>query len=77
MRRKTLPIAQTAEPTRHGPIKTAVNLSVEAHKLLGVAVLDTGRDRSQIVNALILEHCKGYYIGRRGQGETSEDEAAA
>jgi hypothetical protein len=77
MRRKTLPIDQAAEPTRYGPIKTAVNLSPEAHKLLAVNVIATGRDRSEIVNGLILEHCRGYYISRRGHGDNGEEVAAA
>jgi hypothetical protein len=69
MRRKILPMQQSAEPMRHGPIKTAVNLPPDAHKLLGIASLDTGRDRSEIVASLILEHLRGYYISRRAQGE--------
>jgi hypothetical protein len=58
-------------------VKTAVNLSPKAHKILSVAAVESGKGRSRILNDLILEVYRGYYIGRRAPGETGEDIAAA
>jgi hypothetical protein len=59
------------------PVKTSVNLSAQAHKALGIACIEEGQDRSRLVETLIMERYRGYYVAHRGRGETGEDVAAA
>lgn len=58
-------------PKVEAKIKTAVHLSAEAFRRLGIATVMEGRSQSDLIESLILTGLKHYVVSIRGQSTGS------
>ena len=63
------PAKRSTAPKVESKIKTAVHLSTEAFRRLGIACVMEGRTQSDLVEALILAGLRHYVVSVRGQSE--------
>jgi hypothetical protein len=70
--------AKAASVPGSGKCKVTLHLSGEADKRLSLHAIMMDCDRSELVEKLINEHLRRYYVSDRGHsGEASEGDAAA
>jgi hypothetical protein len=70
------PAAKAATGQVAGKCKATIHLSSEADKRLSIHATMMDMDRSELVEYLIMNHLKRYYVSDRG-GEVASGDAAA
>jgi hypothetical protein len=70
------PAAKAASGHDEKKVKATIHLSSEADKRLSIHAICMNMDRSELVEFLIVNHLKRYYVSDRG-GEVASGDAAA
>lgn len=58
---------KAARPHEDAPVKASIRLSGKAWRMLGVFTVMSRRDRSDIIEGLIVEHLGRYVVADRGE----------
>jgi BioD-like phosphotransacetylase family protein len=68
--------AKTASSRAASKVKCTMHLTLEASQRLDIHATMSGQDRSEVVEALIQQHCRRWVVSDRG-GDTASGETAA